>query len=218
MSVGKDPNIRVLMMGGTIGADFYVDPKNPPRDATFTSGAKKNVENAVRRLNIKNINIMEICSEDSKALIANKRPFLDSLIKVIKESGDKRFLVTCGTDAMREIALEIKKALGWSTDKTVIVTGSMIPLANELLSKEHKSYCRSDGNNNIISSSNYLRNEQIKPGVMINMENEIFNPLVRLKCFSGKAFKELPFEKGGEAVESQRKRLDTRKGMGLPLY
>jgi L-asparaginase len=68
------------------------------------------------------LNILPLMLKDSLDMDENDR---EILLKAAKKSSSKKILITHGTDTMTESA----KKLSLITDKTIVLTGAMIPFA-----------------------------------------------------------------------------------------
>ena len=111
--------IHFLLTGGTI--DSYY---NGPKDSVETSK-----ESAIPAF-IASLKLFEktefstICMKDSRSLTMEDRA---SLLKAIEESPHKKIIITHGTYTMPDTARYLEANLK-DHDKTIILTGSMVPL------------------------------------------------------------------------------------------
>ena len=118
-------DVLVIMTGGTIDAEAYPDPKNPPPNATPLRDSA--VPDALHKLGYDDVcRCYQWLMKDSKEFTPKN---IEILATMIRERRAKYIIVTHGTDRMPENSRALSAALG-NTDKTIVITGSMIPLAN----------------------------------------------------------------------------------------
>jgi hypothetical protein len=160
-----------ITTGGTIAAELYQDPKNPPDYSSFSSGNTR-VEDKIEEIHSRDrksdgilhstyhpkarrIFTADFGVLDSKDLVKpdesdqSKRPRLDQIVDFIVECINKnpncnKFLLTCGTDGMMEVAQyineklpeQLKVKLGAEkgqqkfNEMRMVITGAMTPIAN----------------------------------------------------------------------------------------
>lgn len=149
--------IHFIITGGTIDS-FY----NGVKDTVET------LKESVIPTFIKSLKLYEktkfttICMKDSRALTKND---LTNLLKVIKKSPYKKFIVTHGTYTMPDSARYLEANLG-KHDKTIIFTGSLIPLVG---------FAPSDAPFNLGYS--IAKIHELKSGVRVCMNGKIFEPV-----------------------------------------
>ncbi len=147
--------IHFIITGGTIDSHF-----DPARATTVVN--KKTILPQYLEKTIKSYvdaTFEEICMLDSRELTDEIR---EQIIQAIQTSKSKKILITHGTDTMPETARFIAKGLG-KTDKTIILTGSMIPI---------KEFAMSDAGFNLGYA---IANVQSAPaGVYIAMNARLF--------------------------------------------
>lgn len=178
----------VILTGGTIDAEAYPDPKNPPPDATMLpeSLVPKTLEELGHgaRCEIKSWII-----KDSKYFTPQE---LDQLADLIDKSGAKNIVITHGTDAMADNSRHVLQALRQREknvphtqrgqcsllDKRIMFTGAMIPLANGAVS---------DGRANLDYILSHM--DDWAPGVRVVMGKQSFDPVGLEKDFKTYTFK-----------------------------
>lgn len=178
----------VIMTGGTIDAEPYPDPKNPPTNASM-------LENSVIPSTIASMGHGDRCdflkwvAKDSKDFTNEE---MDALAEIIRTSHAKNIIVTHGTDAMphhsRQIEGRLKNNISRHSknkpvDKKVIFTGAMVPIANGP---------ESDGYKNL--EYIFKRMDSWENGVRVVMHEKSFRPVGLSKDFSTYTFhgKEIP--------------------------
>lgn len=168
-------DILVIMTGGTIDAEAYPDPANPPPNAVPLKDSA--VPDALHAMGYDDdCRCYQWLMKDSKEFTERN---LDELATMIRERRAQHIIITHGTDRMPENSRDLMKFLG-STDKTVIMTGAMIPLAN---GKE------SDGYENLRFAVENI--EKWPPGVHVVMHGRRFDPARVRKNFSSLRFEEV---------------------------
>ena len=115
--------IEVISTGGTI--DSFFNKKQDKIQPLKKSVLPSYFEDIVR---IKpDCMYYELCMKDSRDFDLEKDT--DALITHIRSSVASYFLVTIGTFAMPDVALQISKAYDWkSLNKTIIFSGAMCPM------------------------------------------------------------------------------------------
>lgn len=183
----------IIITGGTIDAEAYPDPKNPPEDAIM-------LEKSLIPLTVAQMGHDARCdylpwiSRDSKKFSAEE---MRNLAKIIRTSSAKNIIITHGTDGMpvhcrqiqrllhrRDVGLPRDAFAKDSTgkervreDKRVIFTGAMMPLANGP---------ESDGYLNLDYIFGHM--DQWKPGVRAVMHSTSFEPKGLYKDFMDYTF------------------------------
>ena len=178
----------IIMTGGTIDAEPYPDPNNPPKNAIP-------LENSVIPSTIASMGYGGRCdffkwtAKDSKAFTSEE---MDALAQIIRTSPAKNIIITHGTDAMPEhsrqilgrlsrvdtavpnghVAIHGKRKNKADIDKRVIFTGAMMPIANGP---------ESDGYKNL---GYIFRNmDKWQAGVRVVMHEKSFDPVGLSKNF-----------------------------------
>ncbi|MBY0539447.1 asparaginase [Patescibacteria group bacterium] len=115
----------------------------------------------------------QVCMKDSRGLTEGD---LDSILATLEESPYSKIIITHGTYTMPDTARFLKAKLK-QTDKTVILTGSLIPI---------KGFSPSDGPFNLgyaIAQTEYL-----PAGIYVAMNAHIFSPEEVVKRISTGTF------------------------------
>lgn len=118
--------LHIILTGGTIDSDF-----DPPT-ATSKVNARSIIEEYIT-YKIKpylDVSYETLCMLDSKAITNDIRA---DLVTRIKNSEHQKIVITHGTDTMPETARYLEEHIE-QTDKTIIVTGAMIPLREYAMS------------------------------------------------------------------------------------
>jgi len=156
---GKDSRIHIIRTGGTID---FIDPAYDELNSKIMK-IERNVEDYLRHVARPEVefSVTDVCQKDSRELTDQDR---EALLAVIQNSEDDKIIVTHGTYTMNTTGIFLQQAVGLS-EKTIILTGSMIPLWG---------FMTSDAGFNLgftIASLKYL-----KPGVYISLNGKNFNP------------------------------------------
>jgi L-asparaginase/Glu-tRNA(Gln) amidotransferase subunit D len=176
--------ILVIITGGTIDAEAYVDPANPPKIATMLDESA--VPAALAQMNLARPYYCFLwLRKDSKEFTEAD---IKALAQVIKTSGHKDIVITHGTDRMvenstalhRMLCTPAKQGEARSVEFGVIApsnyriafTGSMIPLANG----NH-----SDGYRNLRFAMENIGDFPV--GVWMAFEGKRFDPHRTIKDF-----------------------------------
>lgn len=127
--------ILLIRTGGTIDAEPYADPKNPPKFITPLPPAESLLMDTVRKLpNAQKVDGLTWLPQQEKKFVKDSQKFepedIQVLADIIKADHRKYFVLTHGTDFMVKNAATLKKALK-GTGKVVAFTGAMVPLAME---------------------------------------------------------------------------------------
>ena len=153
MKTGK---IHVIITGGTL--DSYYDGAKD----TVVPAKQSGLQNFFEIAGIAGrIIFTQICLKDSRQL--NKAD-IKKVLKAIEKSPCKKFIVTHGTYTMPDTSRFLKANLK-SKNKTVILTGSMIPLSG---------FSPSDAPFNLGYAISKL--EVLQPGIYICMNAKTFTP------------------------------------------
>lgn len=150
-----DTTIHFILTGGTV--DFYYEPTKDAIVPLKHSSVPAFIKSV--RLHGKNV-FSEICMKDSRALNEKDR---DKIKQTVEKSPHKLFLITHGTFTMPKTAKFLKANLK-SKDKTIVLTGSMIPLA----------FPQSDAQFNLGFSMAMLKS--LPPGIYVCMNGRVFKP------------------------------------------
>lgn len=151
----NDTTIHFILTGGTI--DFYYEPTKDAIVPLKHSSIPAFIRSV--RLHGKNV-FSEVCMKDSRSLNEKDR---EKIKQTIDKSQHKLFLITHGTFTMPATAKYLTANLK-KNDKTIILTGSMVPLA----------FPQSDAQFNLGFSMAMLKN--LRPGVYICMNGKVFTP------------------------------------------
>jgi L-asparaginase len=167
-------DILVIMTGGTIDAEPYGDPARPPRYAIPLRDSL--VPRAVEELGYgADCRFFQWMMKDSKDFSPAE---IYALAIFIEQRRAQHFIITHGTDRMPENSRELQKQLA-GTEKTVVMTGAMLPLANGPAS---------DGYDNLRAAIAHV--EQWPPGVHVVMHGRRFDPQKVKKDFATRRFEE----------------------------
>ena len=147
-------NLLVISTGGTIGALPYEDPVNPPVSVTLPLEGSDPVRAYIASWGAR---YHDAGQRDSKRI---DDPYRCDLQHFIEAASETSILITNGTDCLVQTADFLYRARQNSAvlaSKTLVLTGSMIPLSNGAVS---------DGYLNMDFARDYLcRNP--KPGLSI---------------------------------------------------
>jgi L-asparaginase len=168
-------DILIIMTGGTIDAQPYADPARPPKNVQPLKDSL--VPDAVATLGQDSeCRFFQWMLKDSKDFTAAE---LHALAVFINARRADHIIVTHGTDRMAENSSELKKQMQGS-NKTVIMTGSMLPLSNGR---------ESDAYDNLLFAIEHI--EALKPGVYVVMHTRLFEPGRFKKNFTTRKFEEV---------------------------
>jgi L-asparaginase len=118
-------DILFIMTGGTIDAEAYADPKHPPKNAIPLKDSL--VPMAVEELGYADdCRFFQWMMKDSKDFTEVE---IYALSVFIKQRRANHIIMTHGTDRMAITASELSKQMAGS-EKTIVITGSTVPLAN----------------------------------------------------------------------------------------
>jgi L-asparaginase len=149
--------ILFLLTGGTI--DSYYSGKDDTAKTNKTSVIPDYIDSLNLNLNQNQINFTEVCMKDSREINQQDRT---KLVELIDSAEENNMIITHGTYTMPDTARYIKQHIK-STDKKIILTGSMIPLVG---------FSPSDAGFNLGYAIASFR--AIKEGVYISMNGQIF--------------------------------------------
>jgi L-asparaginase len=151
----KTQDIHIIATGGTIDSKF--DPPTEGSKVKEKSGIDKFLKGVIQP-HFTYI-LEEICMLDSGEITNSIR---SDIVDKIKESPSCKFIITHGTNTMVETLEYIQDNLN-EYNKTVILTGSMIPM---------DGFCPTDGGFNLGYSLGQIQN--VKPGIYIAMNGNLF--------------------------------------------
>lgn len=129
--------LLIITTGGTIGA--VAQGERPPSHVAFAPAPINTVRDALHQpifcLTARDYDLLEMEQRDSKDI---DDPYRQQLVQHVAAANHPNILVTFGTDALLRAAEVMHQAIvGWAAagiPKTVVLTGSMLPLANGLAS------------------------------------------------------------------------------------
>lgn len=161
-----DKPIHMILTGGTIDSHY-----DGTRDTAVPNDTSV-LPQYVKTLRLyQEVVFTEICMTDSRELNDDD---LERVLKTIVESKYGHFIITHGTYTMPDTARYLKAKLGEAdmkqNDKTIIITGSMIPLTG---------FSPSDAPFNLGYAIG--RVQELNPGVYVAMNGRIFQPEEVLK-------------------------------------
>src|SRR5262245_32328369 len=112
--------IHIVLTGGTI--DSYWDGTKD----TAVPLEHSALPQFLASLNLyRQIRFTEVCMKDSRNLNKND---LEAILKAVGESQEKKVIITHGTYTMADTGKYLKANLPEDHDKTIALTGSMVPL------------------------------------------------------------------------------------------
>lgn len=128
-----EQRILLIRTGGTIDAEAYPDPSNPPKYVDTLSAEKSLVMNTVAALpNGDLVDGFDWGYAHAEQFVKDSQHFteqdMNELADIIKHDSRRQFIITHGTDAMAKNASVLQQALQ-GTDKTVVFVGAMVPLS-----------------------------------------------------------------------------------------
>lgn len=152
----KESGIHFILTGGTIDSHF-----NPARDAVEIGG-KTSIPDYLRMLKLHPaVELTELFLKDSRDIRYTDRK---KLLDVVQKSPHKRIVITHGTYTIPDTAQYLKDQLG-KTGKTIVFTGSMIPL---------RGFDLSDAGFNLGYAVASV--QTLPAGVYICMNGKVFDP------------------------------------------
>lgn len=165
-------NIHFILTGGTIDSYYEgsQDTAVPLKHSTIPRYLK----------NLKlyhKFQFTELCMKDSRSIVEKDRK---GLVQLIKKTRTNSILITHGTYTMPETARYIEKRLPANHSKTIILTGSLIPL---------DGFTFSDAGFNLgFAIGQFL---VTKPGVYVAMNGKLLPAQTATKIISKGRFAEL---------------------------
>ena len=167
-------DILIIMTGGTMDAENCPDPARPPK--TVITLKDSLVPLAVEELGYgSDCRFFQWMMRDSKEFTPAA---IYAMAVFIKQRRAQHIIITHGTDRMAENSRQLAKEMQGS-DKVVIMTGSMVPLANGR---------ESDGYENLRYAVEHI--ESLPAGVHVVMHGRTFDPVRLQKNLSTQRFEE----------------------------
>ncbi len=163
------PKIHIILTGGTV--DMHYNPPTGTNQMNGISIVPSYLENSIKPHLDLSLEVLSMV--ESTDFTDDMR---DALVKAIEKVPVDKILITHGTDRMAEMARYLNGKVG---DKTVILTGSMIPL---------KEFAMSDAGFNIGFALAELLSKPA--GVYLSMHAKSFAPDQVLKNFDIARFEE----------------------------
>lgn len=152
----KKSTIHFILTGGTI--DSYFDTS---KDTTII-GEKSEVPNYIEKLKLhSSTEFTPVFLKDSRNIRYKDR---QKLLEIVKNSPHKMIIITHGTYTMPDTGQYLKDHLA-ETDKTIVLTGSMMPL---------KGFDFSDAAFNLGFA--VAKVQLLSPGVYLCMNGKTFDP------------------------------------------
>lgn len=148
--------IHFIITGGTIDSEYNgvldtVTPREHSVIPTYMSNLKLD----------RPLEFTEICMKDSRTLSQADRQLL---AESVAASSASKIVVTHGTYTLPDTARFLEATLG-STEKTVVLTGSMVPL---------DGFTMSDAGFNLGFAIAQL--DLLDPGVYVSLNGRVFSP------------------------------------------
>lgn len=154
--MAKTSPIHLIITGGTI--DSYYDGIKD----TVVPSKHSTIPEFITNLKLYDETVFtEICMKDSRELNDEDRK---NILKIVEESPHKKIIITHGTYAMPDTARYLKANVK-SQDKTITLTGSLIPI---------KGFAPSDGTFNL--GYTIAQVQVLSPGVYVCMNGKVFSP------------------------------------------
>ena len=148
--------IHLIITGGTIDSSF-----NPAKDGVVV-GKKPAVPNYLKKLKLHNkVEVTKLFMKDSREIRHKDR---DNLLVTCRNSTHKLILITHGTYTMPDSAQYVKEQLK-NNNKTIVFTGSMIPLTG---------FEFSDAAFNLGYAISCI--QKLSAGVYVCMNGKVFDP------------------------------------------
>lgn len=170
----KNDQIHFIMTGGTI--DSYYDGTKD----TVVPNKKSVLPGYIRNLKVyDNFHFTQVCMKDSRDLTMKD---MERILSAVNKSHSKRIIITHGTYTMPDTARYLKQHLK-RNDKTIILTGSMLPL----------TFSNSDAPFNLGYAIAKL--DELGGGIYVCMNGRIFDPAEVKKFISEGRFASLFGEK-----------------------
>ena len=155
--------IHFMITGGTIDS-YDTDIRYP-----IIPVEKSIIPTYIKNLKLANqIKFTVICLKDSREI---SKKDLKKLLNSIKKSSSKQIIITCGTFALPDLTRIL--SLNLRNNKTIVLTGSMIPIYGFPLS---------DGPFNLGYS--VAKVQELPCGIYVCMNGTVFSPSEVLKVIS----------------------------------
>ncbi|MFW0778006.1 MAG: asparaginase domain-containing protein [Rickettsiales bacterium] len=167
-------DILFMMTGGTIDAEAYADPARPPKQSIMLRDSLVS-ETVIALGYADDCRFFQWTMKDSKDFTVSE---LYAMAVFIKQRRAQHIIITHGTDRMPENSRILANELA-ETDKTIIMTGSMLPLANGV---------ESDAPENLRYAIEHI--ESLPAGVHVVMHAQLFNPSRLIKNYDTFRFEE----------------------------
>ncbi len=168
MKTTLKPRIHFIITGGTIDS-VYDGSKD-----TVVPLKKSVIPTFMRTIRSADQFVFEqICMKDSRHLTPSD---MEKILASVQKSQYRYIIITHGTYTMPDTARFLKAKLG-KTQKTILFTGSMIPIYG---------FAPSDGTFNLGLACGVI--EYINPGVYVAMNGRVFTPEEVLKSLYGGKF------------------------------
>ncbi len=166
-----DDKIHFIITGGTIDSkDSEIPFPSPPFEKSVIPQYMKNLRSDYK------FNFSVVCLKDSRSLT---KMDIKKIYGAIKKSKCRQIIITGGTYAMPDVARFLEANMR-GTKKTIILTGSMLPIYG---------FPMSDGPFNLGYSVAMLR--ELPAGVYVCMNGKIFSPGEVLKYVSEGRFESI---------------------------
>jgi len=172
-----------IMMGGTIDSFF-----DPIRDKVV-SLKRSMIPGYLHGLQVGGVTFTELCMKDSRDLTPKD---FEQLLHTIKRSVHAKLIVTHGTYTMPDTARYLEAHLR-GTDKTVVLTASMIPITG---------FAPSDGPFNLGFA--FAEVQRLRPGVHVCMQGQTFKPTEVAKIISQGRFISIFGENNRQIVQRRK--------------
>ncbi len=164
----KKTTIHFIITGGTIDS-YYNGVKDTVEPLSHSA-----IPAYIKSLKLhENIDFTEVCMKDSRALTKND---MQKVSLAIKKSPHKKFVITHGTYTMPDTAKFVKANVEIK-DRTIVFTGSMIPLMG---------FSPSDAPFNL--GYTIAKAQELPPGIYVCMNGRIFSPEEVVKLLYGGRF------------------------------
>ena len=150
--------VRFLVMGGTI--DGIWDPANDTVVMDRVSNVQKYIETTIKPSKAVNVETITLC--DSRQVTDSLR---EHMLDRIRKSPERAIVVTHGTYTICDTARFAEKYLSKDLKKTVVFTGSMIPL---------EGFSPSDAPFNLGYATALA--QTLQPGIYVSFQSTWFHP------------------------------------------
>lgn len=162
--IDMDKPVHIILTGGTIDSHWQ-----GAKDTAVTLEHSA-IPEFVKNLQLyATVRFSEVCMKDSRDINQGDR---EKILRAIQESSEEKIIVTHGTYTMPDTARYLETNLGDQNKKTIILTGSMIPLTG---------FAPSDASFNLGFAMAKL--QDTAAGVYIAMNGRVFLPKEVLKLW-----------------------------------